>query len=408
MTSNDRHASHDSPYRTGQHTLIGEAPVTTATDSRPDLLRANSKFFDDDNPLPPSPSVARRPYSPGMRSFSSLHLNQAQSPLSTASSTRKGSNETATEIPMQSFEDGAPPAPPVQRSWEQIDQWLERDFEELYDNLCEGCTINDLNELEHELDCSLPADFRESLTIHDGQERPGLPTGLIFGCMLLDCEEIVQEWNNWRKVNEEFLSSQAPLASPPLSLKPKGSPGEASSSSVPPSPTPSIGINHSQPHSMLWRQQLLDKQSSQPPRAVQKAYVHPSWIPVARDWGGNNLAIDLAPGPTGRWGQIIIFGRDFDTKYVVARSWAHFLAILADDLTSKYVELSEDSGELTFKPFQHADPPYLQILRWRTDQRCGKRSVSGSHSHSSPLARTPQSVRAEETYRDRNTDKAKV
>jgi cell wall assembly regulator SMI1 len=30
--------------------------------------------------------------------------------------------------------------------------------------------------------------------VHDGQERGGLPTGVIFSAMLLDCEEIVQEW----------------------------------------------------------------------------------------------------------------------------------------------------------------------------------------------------------------------
>ena len=44
MTSNDRHASHDSPYRTGQHVPLAQnknAPltsgVTSAMDSRADL-----------------------------------------------------------------------------------------------------------------------------------------------------------------------------------------------------------------------------------------------------------------------------------------------------------------------------------------------------------------------------------
>jgi cell wall assembly regulator SMI1 len=108
---------------------------------------------------------------------------------------------------MQSFQEGLPPPPPVAHSWKKIDRWTEDNYEELYDQLSEGCTQNDVNELEHELDCSLPLEVRESLQIHDGQEQGGLPTGIIFGCMLLDCEEIVQEWKNWRVVNEEYLTA---------------------------------------------------------------------------------------------------------------------------------------------------------------------------------------------------------
>jgi cell wall assembly regulator SMI1 len=195
--------------------------------------------------------------------------------------------------------------------------------------------------------------------IHDGQERPGLPTGVIFGCMLLDCEEIVQEWKNWRTVNEEFLSNSSMMNPPPKAT--------ASSSSAAPPPQ---GLNP------LWRQDLLDRQDSQPPGAVQKAYAHPAWIPLARDWGGNNIAIDLAPGPAGKWGQVIIFGRDYDCKYVVARSWAAFLAVVADDVCSGKVNVDEETNELKLLEFkgQNVEPPYLEILRWRTDQKYGRRA----------------------------------
>lgn len=257
---------------------------------------------------------------------------------------------------MQSFQEGAPPPPPVTHSWSKIDRWAEKNYEELWDQLCEGCTQNDINELEHDLDCSLPLEVRESLTVHDGQERGGLPTGILFGCMLLDCEEIVQEWKNWRTVNEEFLgSSTLPLQTP----KAFG----ASSSATQQGSNP------------LWRQELLDRQDSQPPRAIQKAYAHPGWIPLARDWGGNCIAIDLAPGPAGKWGQVIIFGRDYDCKYVIARSWASFLATVADDITSDKVFVDEETGELKLKEFkrQNVEPPYLEILRWRADQKYGRR-----------------------------------
>lgn len=294
-------------------------------------------------------SSPSRPYSPGMRSLSSP----------------KNVDEvvvSAGEIQMQNFADGAPPPPPPSHSWKKIDRWCEKSYPELFDNLGEGCSQNDINELEHELDMSLPQDVRESLSIHDGQERGGRPTGVILGCMILDCEEIVQEWNNWKTVNEEYLSG-AKKPTPYYPLKGLNTASSSSSSS-----------NHQNPNK-FWRQELMDRQESQPPKAIQKAYAHPSWIPLARDWGGNNIAVDLAPGPMGKWGQIILFGRDYDCKYVVARSWSHFLAVVADDLGSDRVHVDEDSGEMKLKEFktENVEPAYMEILRWRADQKYGRR-----------------------------------
>ncbi|GAB1200561.1 hypothetical protein APSETT444_009935 [Aspergillus pseudonomiae] len=363
MTSYDRHASHDSPYRTGRHVPLSQSRhepltsiATSAIESRPDLTETyedeQSKGATTSNGWAGSPTgigSPTRPYSPGMRSLSSQKRRSTDPGV-----------DGAAEIQMQSFHDGAPPPPPVAHSWRKIERWLENNYEELYDNLCEGCTQNDINELEHDLDCSLPLEVRESLMAHDGQERPGLPTGVVFGCMLLDCEEIVQEWKNWRTVNDEFLSSSGIINTSPKAA--------AGSSSVAP-PAPTTGSNP------LWRQDLLERQDSQPSGAVQKAYAHPAWIPMARDWGGNCIAIDLAPGPAGKWGQVIIFGRDYDCKYVIARSWASFLAVMADDLCSGKVSVDEETNELKLLEFkaQNVEPPYMEILRWRTDQKYGRR-----------------------------------
>jgi len=269
---------------------------------------------------------------------------------------------------MQSFQDGMPPPPPVKHTWSRIDKWADENYPELYDQLCEGCTTNDLNELEHQLDCTLPQDVRESLQVHDGQERPGNPTGIIFGSMLLDCEEIVQERGNWRKVNLEYLSDNVvprPSVTSKVALGPSGEP--SSSKQDPPSPAPS--------NNGAWKQDLHARQGSVPPGAVQKAYAHPAWIPLVRDWGGNNLAVDLAPGPAGQWGQVILFGRDYDTKYVVARSWAAFLAVVADDLNSGKWFVDEETNELKLREFKKSrvEPAYFDILRWRMDQKYGRR-----------------------------------
>src|ERR1700733_13639890 len=98
MTSYDRHASHDSPYRTGQHMPISQsrhAPLTSvatsAEESRPDL----SSSFDEDSSKRPSISTTavasspghnssphRPPYSPGMRSLSSPHRSAGEKTIS--------------------------------------------------------------------------------------------------------------------------------------------------------------------------------------------------------------------------------------------------------------------------------------------------------------------------------------
>ncbi|KAG6017476.1 hypothetical protein E4U43_001076, partial [Claviceps pusilla] len=369
MTSNDRHSSFDSPQRTGRHVPLHNGRdgiltgVATASDSRADI---SSPYSDDGGRGSPTRNGTQSPiargYSPGMRSQAA----QGGDGFEVQSS--------PGDVPMQPFQNGLPPAPPVRYSWQRIDSWAEEHYPELWDQLGEGATPNDLNDLEHQLDCSLPQDVRESLMVHDGQERGGRPTGIIFGSMLMDCEEIVQEWETWRRVNQQYLL-ETTTAKPTTPSKAFGGSSEASSSKQPPTARPSSSSSAGDGE---WRQSLLARQGSVPPNSVQKAYAHAGWIPLVRDWGGNNLAVDLAPGPNGRWGQVILFGRDYDTKYVIARSWGAFLALVADDLNSGKWFVDEESGELKLREFKDArvEPAYFNILRWRMDQKHGRRPAT--------------------------------
>lgn len=106
------------------------------------------------------------------------------------------------------------------------------------------------------------------------------------------------------------------------------------------------------------------------------------------------MAVDLAPGTAGKWGQVIIMGRDYDCKFVIARSWGHFLAAVADDFAAGDFKLEdgepiegrgnggkvfvdEETGELRFREFWDRQPgvdvPYLEVLRWRCERKYGKR-----------------------------------
>nr|WP_315595326.1 SMI1/KNR4 family protein [uncultured Cupriavidus sp.] len=50
-------------------------------------------------------------------------------------------------------------------------------------------------------------------------------------------------------------------------------------------------------------------------------------IPLTTD-GGNHVGLDYDPDTNGTIGQVITFGRDEDTKRVIANSFEHFVSLL--------------------------------------------------------------------------------
>lgn len=293
--------------------------------------------------------------------------------------------DTGTQgMALQDYQDGVAPPPPVADSWRRIDQWTEDNYPELFDQLSYGATEADIDELEHTLEMTLPGDLRESLYIHDGQERGGRPTGLFFGIALLDCEELVDEYDLWRKVAASLpRPNEYPHQASSIGL----TNGGASSKRVP------SGATQPAPRR---NRQLPVKQGSKPDGAIQSVYAHPGWVPLAKDYMGNNIAVDLAPGSKGRVGQVILFGRDCDVKYVVATSWASFLANFVSDLESEHVIVDEDvgvggeMGQLRYVvDLEHPEQQYsyLETLKARVRRR--DRAIRGIQSESGSTTSLP-------------------
>ena len=299
-----------------------------------------------------------------------------------------GGGGAAGGVAMQDFTNGVAPPPPVGDSWRRIDRWCEANYPELFDQLSYGATENDVAELEHELEASLPADVRESLYIHDGQERGGRPTGLFFGIALLDCEEIVDEYNLWKKVAAQ-LPRQMDYPVPSGLSSRQNSTLNINRSETPTGQTndsPKLGSNGGGGSQEVTPRAAKrgaptsrqSRQASKPEGAIQLAYSHPGWIPLAKDYNGNNIAVDLSPGPRGRWGQIILFGTDCDVKYVVAQSWASFLALYVSDLESDRVQIEDDGGDggvrgdmglMRYVVDADRDYPYMETLKARARRR---------------------------------------
>ncbi|GJJ12114.1 hypothetical protein Clacol_006355 [Clathrus columnatus] len=189
-----------------------------------------------------------------------------------------------------------PSYPPLHRTWTRLKSWLEQNYSELGDTLNYGIQPQDLSLLELELGQILPQAVKESYLIVNGQEAEsaaGCSEGLFFGLTLLPLEDVIEEWKFWREVDED----------------------------------PTTGANTA----------LLTNMRSIPPRWIRKAYSQRGWVPLITDKAGNYLGIDLNPGEQGSTGQVIVFGRDFDTKVVMWRGegeagWATWLASFVEDL----------------------------------------------------------------------------
>lgn len=301
VTTEDHYALYGSPYSNSS----AGGSINNSSTTR--LLELNNSLSHSLISGRNSSSVG---YRPGMRS---LTTNLA------------GTGDVA----MQSLgTNGQPPLPSVEALWHRLEAWIDDEYPELEDSLNLGASLADLNEFERDLHIGpLPVEVRQYYKTHDGQFRGGQPTGLLMGMTLLDMESTMEEYALWAKVAERVERQQ-------------------------------LAMEHQQSaemSSLAARDRLannyLSHQRSVPVDAVQSYYIHRGWVPIARDACGNLIGLDLAPGPAGQRGQIILYGRDFDTKVVVASSLPDLLFQLVSDLESgnfqvDHTESNEDNGYL--------------------------------------------------------------
>ena len=83
--------------------------------------------------------------------------------------------------------------------------------------------------------------------------------------------------------------------------------------------------------------------TSDPEDAVAPVYVDAGWLPITTDGSGNHLAIDLAPGPNGTPGQVIVFGPDETAHVVVVPSVAELPDWCAARIASGDAEVVDDA-----------------------------------------------------------------
>lgn len=315
VTTNDHYALYGSPYA---QSSAGTAVLDTLNGSQTNSLVSSRN----------ESSTNIGGYRPGMRS--STNINGIS-----------GNDSSTTIHELQNFgANGQVPIPSINSMWDRIKRVLGREYPELEDALNSGASTADLNEFEKDLAAGpLSVEIRQFYKCHDGQFRDGKPTGIMMGLPLLDLESIMEEYTLWSNVAKRVESEYMNLKRQQAQLERISSDALGASSSSAPSVDPALVYkiaNH-----------YLLHQKSVPLGAVQLCYVHRGWVPISKDHAGNVLAIDLAPGAAGIRGQIILFGRDFDTKVVVSSSLQELLFMLVNDFEDgKYqIDHTESYGD---------------------------------------------------------------
>src|SRR6266545_1015486 len=109
--------------------------------------------------------------------------------------------------------------------------------------------------------------------------------------------------------------------------------------------------------------EVVDKpQRSYPERAIKKQYTSPGWIPILRwPYDGDYVGLDYDPGPEGRPGQVINFGRDQEHKFVAAEDFATFLAWMVQEAEGGCVTIDRDDED-DDPIFEHEDGILVNAL----------------------------------------------
>jgi cell wall assembly regulator SMI1 len=140
------------------------------------------------------------------------------------------------------------------------------------------------------------------------------------------------------------------------------------------------------------------------PGVTATTQVHPGWLPIGADGGGNLLALDLAPGPNGRPGQLIAHGSDLtDGPGLVAWSLEDLLRGIApppaplreptlvidvrrSGATSLRTEqIRPAAREVSLFGFDHLDTAPLRACRELRELRLRSRTVDLAGAAATPV-----------------------
>ena len=193
----------------------------------------------------------------------------------------------------------------IERDWSRIEAWLGTNLPPVLNDLNPGASDEQLTRLERHLSQNLPEAWKALYHVCNGQRQES--HGVFFGNAFLDLERVAADWDAW---NDIVIHDPASALGADLPF------------------------------------------TSTPEGAVQLRYADAGWLPFTANGMGDHFGVDLHPGPSGRHGQVIYFGRNIRNKVVVAPDLAAFIGWVADELERGKGRVHEASG---MQLFDHAD-----------------------------------------------------
>lgn len=183
-------------------------------------------------------------------------------------------------------------------SWKRIEEWLNSNVHEIISTLNPGASKEQIDDLESTLKNTLPSDFKEFMSIHNGQNYTHLK--LFDGDSLLSTEDIALEWQTWKEV-------------------------------LP-------GIEES------CIEQFGEPAKSSPDSGIKDDWWNSAWIPITSNGSGDHYCIDLDPAEGGTKGQIIRMLHDDPSRELIASSFHEWIEKYISDLKSGAYISSDDIG----------------------------------------------------------------
>lgn len=187
---------------------------------------------------------------------------------------------------------------------------INRKLRPYFDGFLNGpASLEEISQVEKEIGVIFPKELKELYQLHNGNADE--KAGLFFGMAFLPLEAMISEWRFSADIADEALNDEIPSYSVPAG-------------------------------------------------AIHELYFNKKWIPLAHDYGGNYLGIDLDPDEKGTVGQVINYGRDEEVKYVIAKSIKDFLAFIMKTLEDGFYTIDEE-GSWSYSKLE--DTHFFDVLK---------------------------------------------
>ena len=209
----------------------------------------------------------------------------------------------------------------VLESWQRIDDWLEVHAPQVWKGLQPGVSKEEMHQAESIMGVTFPEEYRASYSIHNGSNRQYI---LMGQAEFISLHEVVERW----KMYQDLLQDGS------------------------------------------WAQQKPERiaEITHPPLLIQPVWRHPKWISFLDMGGGDEWCLDLAPGPEGQEGQVLVWWHETGPDRVIFSNIAALLENYADGL---------EAGLYLGQP--------SQVCIWKLTHLATRRAVFLGPSRARPL-----------------------